>query len=81
MIILKDIQDASTMQKVLNRFVRRSNTFNYSKEHMLVELDMIITDLCVFEVLPDGEGLRLVELHAGVSLEDVIAKTGCQFSM
>jgi len=45
MIILKDIQDASTMQKVLNRFVRRSNTFNYSKEHMLVELDMIIEDL------------------------------------
>ncbi len=45
MIILKDIQDASTMQKALNSFVRRSNTFNYSKEHMLVELDMIITDL------------------------------------
>ena len=45
MIILKDIQDASTMQKALNSFIRRSNTFNYSKEHMLVELDMIITDL------------------------------------
>jgi len=45
MIIVNDIQDASTMQKVLNSFVRRSNTFNYSKEHMLVELDMIITDL------------------------------------
>ena len=45
MIIVNDIQDASTMQKVLNSFIRRSNTFNYSKEHMLVELDMIITDL------------------------------------
>lgn len=45
MIILKDIQDASTMQKALNSFIRRSNTFNYSKEHMLVELDMIVTDL------------------------------------
>jgi hypothetical protein len=45
MIIVNDIQDAATMQKALNSFVRRSNTFNYSKEHMLVELDMIITDL------------------------------------
>ncbi len=45
MIIVNDIQDASTMQKALNSFVRRSNNFNYSKEHMLVELDMIITDL------------------------------------
>ncbi len=44
-------------------------------------VDLIITDLCVFEVLPDGEGLKLVELHAGVSLDDVVAKTGCQFSM
>ncbi len=45
MIIVNDIQDASTMQKALKSFVRRSNTFNYSKDHMLVELDMIITDL------------------------------------
>jgi len=45
MIIVNDIQDASTMQKALNSFIRRSNTFNYSKEHMLVELDMIVTDL------------------------------------
>jgi len=44
-------------------------------------VDLIITDLCVFEVLPDGKGLKLVELHAGVSLDDVVAKTGCQFSM
>ena len=44
-------------------------------------VDLIITDLCVFEVLPDGQGLKLLELHAGVSLDDVVAKTGCQFSM
>lgn len=44
-------------------------------------VDLIITDLCVFEVLPDGKGLKLVELHDGVSLDDVVAKTGCQFSM
>ena len=43
-------------------------------------VDLIITDLCGFEVLPDDRGLKLVELHAGVSLDDVVAKTGCQFS-
>ena len=43
--LLTNIHDASTMQKALTSFVRRSNTFNYSKEHMLLELDMIITDL------------------------------------
>ncbi len=42
-------------------------------------VDMIITDLCVFEVLPDNEGLVLRELHEGVSIEDVRAKTGCSF--
>ena len=55
MIIVNDIQDASTMQKVLNSFIRRSNTFNYSKEHMLVELDMIITDLKKNVVRIDSE--------------------------
>jgi 3-oxoacid CoA-transferase len=43
-------------------------------------VNLIITDLCVFEVLPNGEGLKLIELHAGVSLDDVVAKTGCEFS-
>ena len=42
-------------------------------------VDMIITDLCVFEVLPDQGGLRLAELHDGVTLEEVRAKTGCDF--
>src|SRR3954467_10970234 len=42
-------------------------------------VNMIITDLCVFEVEP-GKGLVLKELHPGVTLEDVRAKTACAFS-
>jgi 3-oxoacid CoA-transferase len=41
-------------------------------------VNMIITDLCVFEVVP-GQGLVLKELHPGVELEDVRAKTTCEF--
>ncbi len=41
-------------------------------------VNMIVTDLCVFEVEP-GKGLVLKELHPGVSLEDVRAKTACEF--
>ena len=44
-------------------------------------VDLIITDLCVFEVKPNGEGLVLRELHEGVTLEDVKAKTGCAFEV
>jgi len=42
-------------------------------------VNMIITDLCVFEVAPEGEGLVLKELHPGVTLDEVRAKTGCDF--
>jgi 3-oxoacid CoA-transferase len=41
-------------------------------------VNMIITDLCVFEVAP-AEGLVLKELHPGVTLEEVRAKTACEF--
>ncbi len=41
-------------------------------------VNMIITDLCVFEVVP-RQGLVLKELHPGVKLEDVRAKTACEF--
>ena len=41
-------------------------------------VNMIITDLCVFEVVP-GQGLVLKEMHPGVKLEDVRAKTACEF--
>jgi 3-oxoacid CoA-transferase len=44
-------------------------------------VDLIITDLCVFDVLPHGEGLVLRELHDGVSIGDVKAKTGCDFGV
>ncbi|MBL8297043.1 MAG: 3-oxoacid CoA-transferase subunit B [Rhodanobacteraceae bacterium] len=43
-------------------------------------VNLIITDLCVFEVKASG-GLRLIELHEGVSLADVTAKTGCGFEI
>jgi 3-oxoacid CoA-transferase len=41
-------------------------------------VDMIITDLCVFDVEP-GKGLTLTELHPGVTVADVRTKTGCDF--
>jgi 3-oxoacid CoA-transferase len=43
-------------------------------------VDMIITDLGVFEVEPD-HGLTLIELHPGVTVADVRAKTGCDFKV
>ena len=43
-------------------------------------VDMIITDLCVFTVNAGG-GLILSELHPGVSVEEVRAKTACRFSV
>ncbi|HTM28141.1 MAG TPA: CoA-transferase, partial [Rhodanobacter sp.] len=43
-------------------------------------VDLIITDLCVFEV-EKGKGLTLIELNEGVSLDDVKAKTGCAFAV
>ena len=43
-------------------------------------VNLIITDLCVFEV-KSGGGLRLIELHPGVSLDDVKARTGAPFEV
>ncbi len=43
-------------------------------------VDMIITDLCVFDVEP-GRGLTLTELHPGATVEDVRATTGCDFAV
>ena len=43
-------------------------------------VDKIITNLCVFEVA-EGGGLTLTELHPGVALDEVKAKTGCPFKV
>ena len=43
-------------------------------------VDLIITDLCVFEV-EKGKGLTLIELQEGVTVDEVKAKTGCAFTV
>jgi 3-oxoacid CoA-transferase len=43
-------------------------------------VDLIITDLCVFDV-HKGNGLVLIELNEGVSVDDVKARTGCSFTI
>jgi 3-oxoacid CoA-transferase len=43
-------------------------------------VNLIITDLCVFEVNPGG-GLVLTELHPGVTEDDIRAKTGAPFDV
>jgi 3-oxoacid CoA-transferase len=43
-------------------------------------VDLIITDLCVFEVRK-GKGLTLIELNDGVSVDDVRQRTGCEFEL
>jgi 3-oxoacid CoA-transferase len=43
-------------------------------------VSMIITDLCVFDVAPGG-GLTLRELQPGATLDEVRAKTGCEFKV
>ena len=40
----------------------------------------IITDLCVFDVLPDGQGLSLIELAEGVTMDEVAAKTEARWT-
>jgi 3-oxoacid CoA-transferase subunit B len=39
----------------------------------------IITDLCVFDVLPGGAGLELIERAPGVETEEIRAKTDASF--
>ena len=42
-------------------------------------VDMVITDLCVFDVGAGGRGLMLIELAPGATLEEVRAKTQAEF--
>jgi len=44
-------------------------------------IGLIITDLCVFEVKPNGEGLVLIELQPGVTLKGVEEKTAAAFAV
>jgi 3-oxoacid CoA-transferase subunit B len=44
-------------------------------------VDMVITDLCVFELDRHSEGLRLVEAAPGVTPADVRARTEAEFSI
>ena len=41
----------------------------------------IVTDLCVFDVKPDGAGLELIELAEGVTLEEVASKTEASYTV
>jgi 3-oxoacid CoA-transferase len=42
-------------------------------------VSLIITDLAVFEVMPEGRGLKLIELQGDATLEEVRTKTGAPF--
>lgn len=41
-------------------------------------VDLIITDLGVFEVVP-GEGLKLIEIAANIDISEIVSSTGCEF--
>ncbi|XP_042142267.1 succinyl-CoA:3-ketoacid coenzyme A transferase 2, mitochondrial [Ixodes scapularis] len=43
-------------------------------------VDLIITDMCVFEVNED-QGLTLVEITEGLAVEDIIRSTACDFKV
>jgi len=43
-------------------------------------VDMVITDLCVFDLDRKGGGLTLIELAPGVTLNEVKAKTEAEFN-
>jgi 3-oxoacid CoA-transferase len=45
-------------------------------------VDLVITELCVFEVKKsDGGGLVLIELQSGATVDDIRAKTGAPFDV
>ena len=44
-------------------------------------VNLIVTDLCVFDVLPAGGGLVLVDLAPGVSVDEVRGKTEAGFAV
>ena len=44
-------------------------------------VNLIVTDLCVFDVLPAGGGLVLADLAPGVTLDEIRAKTEAGFAI
>ena len=44
-------------------------------------VDLVVTDLGVFEIDKAKGGMRLVELAPGVSVDEIRAKTEAQFSL
>lgn len=44
-------------------------------------VNRIITEMAVFDVIPEGQGLVLVQLAKDISLEQVCKKTGCSFEI
>ena len=44
-------------------------------------VNLIITDLCVFEVKPDGGGLVLTEILSNATVDEIRAKTGAPFAV
>lgn len=45
MILRDSIQDASTVKSVVEGLIRRSDTFNKSREDILIELSMMVNDI------------------------------------
>lgn len=43
-------------------------------------MDLIITDLGVFEVVA-GEGLKLIEIAPNIDISEIISSTGCEFTV
>lgn len=43
-------------------------------------MDLIITDLAVFEV-DKNEGLKLLEIAPNVDISEIVSSTGCEFSV
>jgi 3-oxoacid CoA-transferase len=43
-------------------------------------VDLIITDLGVFEVIK-GQGLKLIEIAPNVEISEIVSTTGCEFSV
>jgi 3-oxoacid CoA-transferase subunit B len=70
-----------TMEHVSRRGdakILRECTLPFTGRHCV---HRIITDLCVFDVLPEGAGLELIELAPSVTVEEVREQTEAAFAV